>query len=147
MSNNIFGNKDLQNGEEFREKVDVHSKAILTVVERQKDLESSIDLLDEKIELLDHNSVKNFKKVFSDVKSLRSDMREIKQEIIKIQEFNSKMSKQLKLMTTVDEVMKLEKYIDLWNPMEFVTRDELKEMHNKTVEELKGVIEKFLKED
>ncbi|MCA9495359.1 MAG: hypothetical protein KC589_00305 [Nanoarchaeota archaeon] len=146
MSGNIFTGKDEKSKEEFHEKVEVHSKAILTVVERQKDLESSIDLIDEKLELLDHNSIKNFKSLFADIKAIREDMRDLQQDIIKIKEFDSKVSKQIKIMTTRDEVQKLEKYIDLWNPMDFVTRGELEEIHDKTIKELRKIIEKFLKE-
>ena len=88
MTNNIFGSSD-KSQTEFKEKVDTHSKALLTVVGRQKDLESSIDLINEKIELLDHNSVKNFKKLFNEVKQVKEDMRDLKLEIRNLNEFNS----------------------------------------------------------
>ena len=147
MSNNIFGGgDDKKKTEEFQSKVDTHSKAILTVVEKQKDIESKIDLLTDKVDLIDHNAIKNFKKVFSDIKSLRSDMTELKHEIEGMKEFNSKVTKQLKLMTTKDEVQKLEKYIDLWNPMDFVTRDELRESSDKIIDELRKIVEEFMKD-
>ncbi len=144
MSSNIFGG----GGEaqtEFKEKVDTHSKALITVVERQKDIESSLDILNEKLELVDHNSIKNFKKLFEDMKSIRTDMRELKTELESLKDYSGKITKQLKIMTTKDEVLKLEKYIDLWDPMQFVTRDELKEHQKKTVDQLKKIIEEFLK--
>jgi seryl-tRNA synthetase len=143
MSSNIFSSQD-KNKEEVKEKVDVHSKALLTVVQRQKDLESSLDILNEKIELLDHNSVKNFKKAFLDMKNLRDDIRDLKSEIENIKEYQKKITKQIKLMGTRDEIVKLEKYIDLWNPMDFVTRDELARYSDKTIDELKLIIEDFI---
>jgi len=82
-----------------------------------------------------------------EIKNLKGELRDIKHEIKDIKEFNGKVTKQLKLMTTKDEVTKLEKYIDLWNPMDFVTRDELKEAHEKTIEELRSIIETFLTDD
>jgi hypothetical protein len=143
MSSNIFNSSD-KSKEDFQNKVDVHSKALLSVTQRQKDLESTLDLVGEKIELLDHNSISNFKKIFSDIKSLRTEIVELRTEMDNMKDFNQKVAKQLKLMTTKDEVVKLEKYIDLWNPMEFVTREE----HNKEKEEfiniLKTIIEEFL---
>ena len=146
MANNIFGNQagGEKKGDAFQNKVDTHSKAILTVIERQKDVESSLDLLNEKLELVDHNSIKNFKKIFNDVKAIRSDVREVKQELKKIQEYNTRISKQMSLFTTKDEVTKLEKYIDLWNPMGFVTRDELEENNKKQIDTLKEIVKKFL---
>lgn len=142
MAGNIFGADN--KSEEFATKVDTHSKAILTVTQRQKDLEGKLDLIDEKIELLDHNSISNFKKVFNDIKSLRTEILELKEEIKTIKEFDSKVAKQLKLMTTKDEVMKLEKYIDLWNPIEFVTREEYTKGKEEFINILKKIIEEFL---
>jgi len=145
MTNNIFSNSSGKDGAEFKEKVDTHSKAILGVISRQKDVESSLDLINEKIELLDHNAIKNFKTVFNDIKSIKSSVRDLKQELESIKEFNSKMAKQIRLMSTSDEVSKLEKYIDLWNPMEFVTGEMLEKSQKKTVDELKKIIEEFMK--
>jgi hypothetical protein len=143
MGNSIFGDSKDENNEAFT-KIDTHSKAILTVTQRQKDLESKIDLLGEKIELLDHNSISNIKKINSDIKSLRTDMRDLTQDLEELKSFNSKVKKQLGLMTTKDEVKKLEKYIDLWNPMTFVTREELKKNKEDTVEMIKEIIGEFL---
>jgi len=130
MTSNIFGG-DNKAQTEFNDKVNVHSKALLNVVERLKDLESSLDLLNDKIELLDHNSVKNFKEIFHDIKVSRENISELKSSFVKVNEFNHKITKQIKLMTTKNEVSKLEKYIDLWNPMEFVSRDEVNQLQDK----------------
>jgi len=64
VANNIFGGgkPDEKKQAEVFDKVDTHSKALLTLVQRQKDLESSLDLIHEKFELLDHSSIKNSKK-------------------------------------------------------------------------------------
>jgi len=118
MTNNIFGGKDEKSQTEFKEKVDTHSKAILTVIERQKGLESGIDNLNEHLELIDHNSIKNFKKIFNEIKSIKSDVRDLKQEVIELKDFNKKISKQMKLVVTKDEVKKLKNtliYGTQWN--------------------------------
>ena len=147
MANSIFSGGDKQQQNEFKEKVDTHSKALLTVVERQKDLENSLDLINEKIELLDHNTIKNVKKVFNDLKTAKDDVRDLKHEIKELKEFNVKVQKQLALMTTKDEVEKLEKYIDLWQPMDFVTRQELGDFRSKIKSDIEKIIEKFLEEE
>jgi predicted nucleic acid-binding Zn-ribbon protein len=144
MANNIFGGNNEKTQNEFKEKVDTQSKAILTVVERQKETENSIDLIREKIELLDHNTIKNVKKIFNDIKSVRDEIKDLKSEIKEIKEFNSKVQKQLRLTTTKDEVDKLSKYIDLWQPMDFVTRDELEDFRSKIKKDLEKIIERFM---
>lgn len=146
MGNNIFGGGD-KLPDEFKEKVDTHSKALLTVVQQQKDIESNIDLIDEKIELLDHNAIKNFKKIFDQLKDVKAQIRSLKEDMNVLKEFNSKVTKQMKLFASKDEVTKLERYIDLWNPMDFVTRDEFKEHHSDLKKSLEKIVEEFLADD
>ncbi len=157
MGSNIFGNDDKEK-HEFNEKVNSHAKAILTVVERQKDLESSLDLLNDKIEMLDHNSVKSFKDISIEIKSIKEDLKEIKFELNSMKEFSKKISKQLKLVASKDEVKKLEKYIDLWNPMDFMTREEVyssmednksynKLITKKNLEEFEERVKKEMKDE
>jgi 5'-deoxynucleotidase YfbR-like HD superfamily hydrolase len=145
MSNNIFGgNAEKQEQQQFKSTVDTHSKAILNVVQRQKDLESSIDVINEKLELLDHNSVKNFRKVNDDIKNLREDIKDLRSELSSIKEFNQKLTKQLKSFATRDEVGKLEKYVDFWEPMNFVTREEMDDFREKVKEDLREIVEGFI---
>ena len=134
-------NPDLQS------KVDVHSKSLVSVVERQKDLENKIDVIDEKIELLDHNTIREIKKIAVSIKHLRDEIHDIKQDIEVVQEFQSKVKKQFKISATKDEVQKLERYIDLWNPMNFATKDEVLEMRDKIIEHLSDDIQKFLRNE
>ncbi|MFW6286277.1 MAG: hypothetical protein ACOC16_04115 [Nanoarchaeota archaeon] len=145
MVSNIFGNGNDKLQTEFKEKVDTQSKAILTVFEKQKDVESSVDLLKEKLDLLDHNSIKNIKKIFNDIKSIRGELRELKSDINEIKEFNTKVQKQLNITASKDDVNKLDKYIDLWQPMDFVTRTELEQFRKKITKDLEKIVERFMK--
>lgn len=146
MSSNIFGS-NVKQQDEFKNKVDTHSKTLVGVIERQKGLESSVDTLHDKLELLDHNAIKNFRKVFEDLKHVKDEIKEMREDINSIKEFNSKVSKQLRLFSSKDEVVKLERYIDLWDPLNFVTRSELDEFKDKFKDELANVLEEFLLED
>ena len=142
-----FGSDSTQATQEIQTKVDTHSKALVSIVERQKNLESKIDISDEKIELLDHNVIKEFKSINQDMKHLRDEIHDIKEELEIIKEFQSKVKNQFKIMTTKDEVQKLERYIDLWNPMQFATHDQLLETKDKIISSITTEIEKFLMED
>lgn len=147
MSGNLFGSGDEKN-KEFVSKVDTHSKTLVTIIQRQKDIESLLENIHEKIELIDHNAVSDFKKVFKKSKTLSDEITDLKSEFKKMQEYQEKLSKQLKLFSTIDEVKKLEKYVDLWDPMQFVSRDEfdkeLKKNKKETVNQIAEIIEKFI---
>jgi len=143
-SGGLFSGKDKQ--QEVRQKIDTHSSVILNVVERQKGLESSLDNLKEKVELIDSNAISNFKKQHNDIKSLRSDINDLKRQLESLTEHQKKITKQLEMVANKDEVQKLERYIDLWNPMDFVTREEMEEFREKIKKDLQEVVEGFMKD-
>lgn len=138
-----FGS-DNTNSQELVSKVDLHSKSLVSVIERQKDLEGKVDLVDEKIELLDHNSIRELKRLSSDIKHLRDEIHDLKSDLDQIKEFQSKVKNQFRVMSTKDEVQKLERYIDLWNPMQFATREELKDLRDEIINHLTDDISRFL---
>lgn len=139
-----FGSDNTNQSLELQSKVDVHSKSLVSVVERQKDLENKIDIIDEKIELLDHNTIREVKKLNNDIKHLRDEIHDIKADLEQIKEFQIRVKKQFKITSTKDEVQKLERYIDLWNPMQFATREELLDMRDKIISHLSEDIQKFM---
>jgi seryl-tRNA synthetase len=144
MANNLFGNNNEKFEKQFSQKVDSQAKTILKLIERQKNLEENLDLLNEKYQMLDHNSVENFKKYFNKIKEIREEIKNIKLDIENIKENQKKIVKQLKITATKDDVSKLEKYIDFWEPLNFVTREEFDEFKTKLKKELIEKIEKFL---
>jgi hypothetical protein len=144
--NNIFSNKKTKANSNYDEKIGTQTKAILTVIQRQKDLESSIDNLFQKTDLNSQTLSKNSKKFFNEIKTLKEDNFELRKKIKILETFNSKLIKQIKLFSTKDETKKLEKYIDLWDPMQFVNRIELEEHTKKTQQVITKIIEEFLNE-
>ena len=141
-----FGSDSTAN-QDLLQKVDTHSKALVGIIERQKDLESKVEIVDEKIELLDHNIIKEIRTLNQDIKHLRDEMHDLKHSVEMFQEFQSKVKKQFKITATHDEVQKLERYIDLWNPMQFATREELLDMKENIINFLADKIEEFLEDE
>ncbi|MFP4402563.1 MAG: hypothetical protein ACLFPL_05030 [Candidatus Nanoarchaeia archaeon] len=143
-----FGSDSNQNlTHELQSKVDTHSKALVSVVERQKNLEEKLEINEDKIELVDHNIIKEMKSIHQDIKHLRDEIHDLKEHIEHIHEFESKVKKQFRIVTTKDEVKKLERYIDIWNPMQFATHDQLLEVRDSIIEQLSVKIEEFLEEE
>ncbi|MCH8519205.1 MAG: hypothetical protein LAT82_00430 [Nanoarchaeota archaeon] len=142
-----FGSDSSTANQDLLSKVDTHSKALVSIVERQKDLESKVEIVDEKIELLDHNIIKEIRTLSQDIKHLRDEIHDMKHNIELFQEFQSKVKKQFKITANHDEVQKLERYIDLWNPMQFATREELLDMKENIINFLADKIEEFLEDE
>ncbi len=69
-----------------------------------------------------------YKKVLSEVRTINTDIKEIKTELFNIKEILRHLVSELERTARKEEVKVLEKYINLWNPMNFVSETEVKKM-------------------
>ncbi len=90
-----------------------------------KTMEDRFTTLRKKSQVTEQNMIANDKKLFTDLKMVSSEILDVKAEISDMKEKLTLLVKELKLSATKDEVKILEKYISYWEPLNFVTRQEL----------------------
>lgn len=90
-----------------------------------KTLEDKYSTLRKKAQVTEQNMITNDKKIISDVKLINSELMDVKMEINDMKEKLMLLVKELKLSATKEEVGVLQKYISYWEPLNFVTRQEL----------------------
>ncbi len=100
---------------------------------RIRGLEGKYNLLRDRALIINNNMIEQYKKTMTEVNAVNSDIKEIKSDIFKIKEAMKHILKEFELFARKDEVKYLEKYINLWNPMKFITEEEL----NKALETIK----------
>ena len=104
--------------------------------------ESKISALRERLLVTDSNMISEYKKLSYDIRSLEHEIREIKKEVFEIKESIKDMIKEMQNFAKSSDLKVLEKYINLWNPLNFVTDKEVKKLIN---EELQKITEKKVK--
>ncbi len=98
------------------------------VFRRLKTLEERYNGMDRKTEVIENNMLDNFKKLTSELKTVNSEFLEVKRQLAKIEDDMLLIVKELRLSAKKDELDTLKKYIDLWNPVDFVRRREIGKM-------------------
>ena len=141
---NQINPKNSQKSDANLDMIHTQNNAIFSVVEKQKTLETNLELAEEKINLIDYNSIENFKKIFEEIRDLKKENMPIKENIEEISETNKKIISQLKKVALKDEILKIEKYIDFWQPLEFVTKEKLKESQEELFHKIKKMILNFI---
>ena len=101
------------------------SSVLSDIVNRIRALESKYNLLGERILIINQNMISQYKKSLPEVKAINSDIKEIKTELFKLKEVIRDLTKEMQFFATKEDIKVLEKYINLWNPMKFVTEEEL----------------------
>lgn len=99
-----------------------------------KGIESKLNNLRREFEVLKEDAMKKQERLGKEIKVINDDLIELKREREKIQEKMELVIKELKLTAGKEEVMTLKKYMELWNPMNFVTQKEVE----RIVEEKMG---------
>lgn len=98
---------------------------ILEVVNRLRVLESKQSQFNEKLLLVNQNMIESHKESMQDLKNVRKELEEINKNLKNVKNVVKHLSEEATNFAHKDNVKVLEKYINLWNPLNFVTRQEL----------------------
>jgi len=108
--------------------------ALIDVASRLRVLESRYTTMRERLFLVNQNMVDGYKKLSQEMKSIDVELKEVKKNMFALEESMKDLMKELRFMARKEDVKVLEKYINLWNPLNFVTEEEVL----KLIEKKKG---------
>ncbi len=121
---NIFGGK-----EEVSPNIVSDVAAQVSNVSRSlKTLDDRYTTLRKTVQVSEQNMISNDKKIIDDIRLINSEILDLKTDINDIKEKMTMFVKELKLSATKEEVNVLQKYISYWEPLSFVTHEELNKM-------------------
>ena len=94
-------------------------------IARVRLLEGKYAIFGERLLIINQNMIAEYKKISQNIKELHRDINELREELDNTKEVIKKMVKEINQFARLDDVKVLEKYINLWNPMNFVTENEV----------------------
>ncbi len=112
---------NIKNGGPTKEIVDQVNNISL----RLRMLEEHYSNLRKKTQVIDQNMLNINKKNNREIKSIDISLNELKMDLEDTSEKIDLIIKELELSTKKEDFMVLEKYVNLWSPMNFVTREEV----------------------
>lgn len=114
--------------------------AIIDLTNRIRDLEGRYNLLRDRVLVVNNNMIEEYKRLMSELKIINNEIRDLKGDMFNIKEGIKHVIKEFDLFARKEDVAFLEKYINLWNPLKFVTEEDVLriiEHHKKQREEKK----------
>jgi hypothetical protein len=109
--------------EELQNKV---SSSVLDVASRLKVVEQRVENLRGHLELIDSSLIEKHKSVVSELRDTQDGTRSLRADIDSLKELTERIAKRLEALASREEVKVLERYVELWQPLQFVTRAEVK---------------------
>ena len=99
-------------------------------------LEGKYNLTRERMLVINQNMLDHYKKLTTDIKIIDEDITEIKESLDLLKNTIKNTLKELQLLARKEDLKILEKYINMWDPLKVITKEEVEE-----------IIEKRLKND
>ena len=114
------------------------SPAVMQVTKELDEVLRQLKLLEErysgvrkKTQFTEQNMLKETKDVFEEINSLRSIITEVKSDISEIKEKLEKLTEEINAAVNKADFNVLVKYLDFWQPLEFITKDEAIKLINE----------------
>lgn len=117
------------------------TQAMNELANRLRVLESKHGTYAEKLLVMNQNMIEEHKKTISEIKSVRQDLVNINKDIETVKNVVKHLSDEAGKFAKNQDVKVLQKYIDYWNPMNFMTEKDVLKLVDKILGE-KGVIHK-----
>ena len=110
-----------------------YSNEFMQVSRRVKVLEDSLSNLRKKILVDEQNDLNRHKKDLMDSKALASYINEVKKDIDNIKRVIKEIISELQGCARHEDVDVLKKYINIWDPIKFVTEDTVEKMIDERI--------------
>jgi hypothetical protein len=88
-------------------------------------LEEGLGNMKKFFQVNEENMISKHKHYSSEIKTITSDIFDIRKEVMQIKEKFVLVVKELQNLARKDDVKVLERYINLWNPVKFVSQNEI----------------------
>ena len=102
-----------------------------------KGLESKVNNLLREVDLIKNDFIKKSNNLREEIKTSNDDLMDLKKEQERLLQKMDIIIKELKNTAGKEEVMFLQKYLDLWSPMHFVTQQDLERAVDNKIASLK----------
>ena len=107
---------------------------INTLSRRLRLLEEGFTNLRRFFQVTEENIIAKNRHNSAEIKTIASDISEIRKEMQELRDKMLLIIRELQTTARKDEVKVLEKYINLWNPVKFVTQNEVEQIINEVLE-------------
>ena len=107
---------------------------INTLSRRLRLLEEGFTNLRRFFQVTEENIIAKNKHYSAEIKTLASDIVEMRKEIQELRDKFSLVIRELQTVARKEDVRVLEKYINLWNPIKFVTQNEVEQIISEVLE-------------
>src|SRR3989344_8572506 len=104
------------------------------IIGRLRINEARLANLRERLIVTDNNMIEEFRRISGQLKDLDAELKQAKNEMFKVREALKDEIKEMSSFASSQELKVLERYINTWNPLNFMTEKEVLSLIKKNAE-------------
>lgn len=111
------------------------SEELESTINRLRVLEGRYTNVQTELSVTEENMINRNKKLTTEIKTLTLDINELRKEINEIKDRVLMIIKEMQTLARKEDIKVLQRYIEMWEPMNFVTHKEVEEIINEKLAE------------
>lgn len=108
---------------------------VASLASRTRIVEQRISELNKKFLFIEQNMISNNKTAMNHIRSLQDELTEVKNHIHDVNDKILAVVKELKLTASKQDFGVIKKYIELWDPVKFITHDQVEKIVEEKLSE------------
>ncbi len=121
-----------------KEQAPDYSGQMSNFASRLRLLEERYSLVQRRSQLIDKNMLQHAKDLHTEMKSISAELADVKRDLSDLNEKTKLIIRDLGTLAPREEVEILKKYISYWEPLNFVSRNEVERIVREIMDEKKG---------
>ena len=114
------------------------AEQMMSSIRRLRILEERGQLLHRKVQVIEQNMISTSKRTESEVRKVQEQLGEMKADIVDIKNTIKMVVTEMQAVAKRQDVEMLKKYITLWEPLNFVTRNEVRRLVAEALEDIQS---------
>ena len=107
---------------------------LLEMTRRSRVLEGRYANLERRAQVVEENMIEHNRKLLSGIRALNKELVDTKKEIAELREKMEYIAAELQDFARKEEVQVMKKYLDYWDPMNFVTIKQVEKIVNEIID-------------
>lgn len=110
-------------------------QTVIELTNRLRVLESKQSLFSERLLVINQNMIEEYKRLMKEIKAIDLEINDIKKDLNNLKNILKHLTEEASTFAKKDSLKVLEKYINLWNPLNFVTEKDVENIIKRILDD------------
>ena len=113
------------------------SNVVSDINSKFRNLESKNNMLAENLLVVNQNTIEEYKRIYKEIEIINTDIKSLREDLFNLKQTLKGFLNEVDFFAKKNDIKVLEKYINLWNPIEFVKEDDVDKLIEEKLNKMK----------